>query len=464
MKVRSLFIKIFLWFWLAMLLVTLTMGIAMYITRPDFKYMRRMDRFRPRFHGFGVIDIYENKGLEEAKKFVDNFPFGRREHTQVFDDKGKCIFGQATEVEVAQAVTQSLETGRVVRGRSAKGRFAAHLFISEKGRKYVIVDHRQGRRGVPPPIKFLIHGDWKSLVVRIFFLAAITFILCFGLARYLTNPIIRLQKAARAIAEGKLNHRIEADIKGRQDELVDLAHDFDKMADRVQELLNTQRRLLGDISHELRTPLTRMNVALELAREGASEETSGHLDRIERESQRLQELIGRIVTLVRLETGGDHFTSGSIDLASLVNAIVSDTQIEAKSRNCVIESDVEDECVVFGSRELLRRAVENVIRNALRHTPEETVVEVSCKKEDGKVVVEVRDHGDGVAEEQLEKLFEPFYRCEEARERSRGGVGLGLAIVKRAMAFHDGQVEATNCDKGGLRVILKFPIESRLVV
>ena len=436
----------------------------MWLTRPELKFFRRMDRFRNRMDCYGIVDMYESKGIEQAREMSVFPPFGKREPTLIFNENGIEIFGKSVEPIVDKAVKETLATGKMVSGSSQTGKFSAHVIFGAKGNKYAFVCFRPKFERMPGPHFGFLHGTWKSLIVRLILMLVTTFALCYGLARYLTDPIIRLQKAARALAEGKLSHRIEGDMAGRQDELIDLARDFDLMAERVQGLLSTQRRLLGDISHELRTPLTRMNVALELARESADDETGEHLDRIERESQRLQELIGRIVTLVRIETGGDHFTSGSLELGALVKLIIGESQIEAKGRRCTIDMDIDDGCTVFGSRELLRRAIENVLRNALRHTPEGTAIEVSCKKKEKLIVIEVRDHGGGVKEEQLDKLFEPFYRCEEARERSRGGVGLGLAIVKRAMAFHSGLVIAENCEDGGLKVSLQLPTETSLLV
>ncbi len=461
MRVGSLFTKIFLWFWFAMLLVSFTLGLAMWLTRPDFRFFRRMDNYRDMFHAMGIVDLYERGELdemEESRPGMPPFP-GRSQHL-IVDESKKEILGRSVDNSLMDVVESVQRDGKAIEGVLGKRKYKARAVFSDSGKHYTIICFQmEPPKRMPRPFSFMMHGHWTSLLLRLVLLLCTTFFLCYGLTLYFTNPILRLQKAARALAQGKLGHRIEADMAGRQDELVDLAQDFDIMAERVQELLSTQRRLLGDISHELRTPLTRLNVALELARESSGSEAEEHLDRIEREANRLQELIGRIVTLVRLETGGDHFTSGSLDLGKLVEAIVADTQIEAKGRKCTIHTSCNEFCSIFGSRELLRRAVENVLRNALRHTPEKTSIEVSCTKNEKNISIVVRDHGTGVDEAQLEKLFEPFYRCEEARERSRGGVGLGLAIVKRAIEFHNGSVKAENCEDGGLRVTLQLPAE-----
>ena len=239
--------------------------------------------------------------------------------------------------------------------------------------------------------------------------------------------------------------------------------DFNAMAGRLQDLVTAQSRLLNDISHELRSPLARLSVALGLAWQRAGADAHSALERIELEATRLNELIGRLLTLARLEGGEDAMRRTAIPLDQLVQDITLDADFEAQTRQCHVRCDVQDEMTVFGSASLLHSAIENVIRNATRHTREGTDVEVQVAQEsrNGKpeAVVRVTDRGPGVPQEALEKLFRPFYRLDDARGRQTGGVGLGLAITDRAVRLHGGTVRAANRPEGGLVVEIRLPLD-----
>jgi two-component system sensor histidine kinase CpxA len=249
----------------------------------------------------------------------------------------------------------------------------------------------------------------------------------------------------------------------RFDETAELGRDFDRMAARIEALLTTQRRLLRDISHELRSPLARLNVALGLARPKAGPEASPALDRIDREAQRLNDLIGQLLTLAALEGGGEMGKPTRVDLRELVCEVVGDADFEALSFNRSVRLEEEEPLTVTGSAPLLRSAVENVVRNAIRFTAEGTSVEVRLSLREaphGAVArIAVRDHGPGVPEEALTSLFEPFYRVAEARDRQSGGAGIGLAITQRAVTLHNGTVRAANVPGGGLEVVLELPLD-----
>jgi two-component system sensor histidine kinase CpxA len=235
------------------------------------------------------------------------------------------------------------------------------------------------------------------------------------------------------------------------------------MAERLESMVNAQQRLLGDISHELRSPLARLGVALGLARQRSGAEANGALDRIERESDNLNEMISQLLTLTRLESGTDSRKRSEVDLAALVREVADDANYEARSQNRAVQVVSSDHCSINGVEELLRSAVENVVRNAVRYTPEGTAVEVALRKQNGNganyAVISVRDRGTGVPDEALEKIFRPFYRTEDARDRqSGGGTGLGLAITERAVRMHGGSVEAANAVGGGLSVQMRFDL------
>jgi signal transduction histidine kinase len=255
--------------------------------------------------------------------------------------------------------------------------------------------------------------------------------------------------------------RVGPGIGRRSDELADLAHDFDAMAGRIEALISAQQRLLGDISHELRSPLTRLNLSLAIARRNAGEAASGEHDRIEAEAARINTLIDQLLMLTRLESGVEEVEDESIYLTQLVQETVADADFEAQNLNRAVRIVESDESLVTGSRLLLRSAVENVVRNAVRYTAEGTAVEITLRVEDAgddsTAVISVRDHGPGVPEESLDDLFRPFYRVTEARDRQSGGTGLGLAITERAVRLHGGAVKAVNAPGGGLLVEIRLP-------
>ncbi len=280
------------------------------------------------------------------------------------------------------------------------------------------------------------------------------------LARYLTAPIERLRRTTEAYAAGDLGQRVGPSLGARRDEIADLARAFDHMAQRLQDLIASQRQLLRDVSHELRSPLARLQAALGLARQRAGVEGDAAFDRMEREAERLNELIGQLLSLARLESGTALGSWEQVDLLELLQSVVADADFEARARGRGAQLVHAVAATVRGVPELLHSALENVVRNAVRYTKESTAVELSLQSDrarDGWLLLTVRDHGAGVPEHALPRLFEPFVRVDEARERSTGGYGLGLAIAERAVRLHGGEISARNVADGGLEVAIYLP-------
>jgi two-component system sensor histidine kinase CpxA len=288
-------------------------------------------------------------------------------------------------------------------------------------------------------------------------------LVCYVLAWFLTMPITRLRAATRQLAAGDLTARAGAPNIRRRDEVAGLMRDFDTMAERLETLVKAQSRLLNDISHELRSPLARLNVALGLARQRSGPESAAMLERIELEAGRLNELIGRLLTLARMEGGEQRVPSTPVSLDEVVLNVAEDAEFEAQARHCHVRSQIPSgSWAVRGDASLLHSAVENVVRNAIRYTREGSTVEIHLEKLESaaspEAVVRVTDCGSGVPSDALEKLFQPFYRLDDARGRQTGGVGLGLAITERAVRFHGGRVAATNRAEGGLMVEIHLPL------
>jgi signal transduction histidine kinase len=307
-------------------------------------------------------------------------------------------------------------------------------------------------------------GPWWHHIEGLFHMVGVALVgalFCYWLARYLTSPVTKLRAATRELARGNLSARVGPAMGNRKDELTSLGADFDLMAEKIELLIKSQRRLLGDISHELRSPLARLNVALELAVQRAGPDAASALERIQREAENLNEMIGQLLALTRLESGTEGLRKTKVDLRQLVAEVVDDADFEARGCSRSVRFETTDQCAVMGIEQLLRRAIENVVRNAVQYTPKDTEVQVSLQKDSSDAVVTVRDRGAGVPESALSKIFLPFYRVDEARDREAGGVGLGLAIAERAVRLHGGKVSAANATDGGLVVTISLPMDEQ---
>jgi signal transduction histidine kinase len=280
-------------------------------------------------------------------------------------------------------------------------------------------------------------------------------IFCYFISRYLTKPLFKLGEAAASIAEGRLDTRVDPSLMNRRDEIAGLARNFDRMAERIEALVTGQRALLGDASHELRSPLSRLLVALSLVKQGPPEEAAENLERIGLEARRLDTLIGQLLSLTRIDSGVDRGSPARFDLTNLVQEVANDGDFEARARNRSVAIKRADACTMEGFEELLRSAVENVVRNAIRHTREGTAVEISLQAANGRALLQVRDHGPGVPESMLSEIFLPFRRAPNGNSE---GAGLGLAIAERAVAVHRGTIRAMNADEGGLIVEIDLPV------
>jgi two-component system OmpR family sensor kinase len=323
--------------------------------------------------------------------------------------------------------------------------------------KVKVVDTPQGKRvidkiGPPklPAIIWPVPWPWAIQIIAALIFSA-------TLAAYVTRPIDRLRRGFHDLAQGRLGVRLGPGMGRRRDEIADVAKDFDAMAERLQQLIAARDRLLHDVSHELRSPLARMSVAVGLARQNP-ERTPEALERIEAEGGRLNAIVGDLLSLSRAEAGArseDVF----FDVAALLDVICADARFEAEPRKVGVELRIEEALsdpgapVVAGAPELIRRALENVIRNALRFSPEGASVEVDAHLAGGRIVIEVRDHGPGADAALRATMFDPFVKGSD----SSGGAGLGLAIARRALAAHGGAIEATAPEGGGLLVRMSLP-------
>ncbi len=451
---KSLFLKIFLSFWLAQ---ALFLVLAILVTLA----------FRPRASSWeGLLatalnesmNAYEQNGRTGLRDYLENLE--RTQHVRAY------LYNENME-EVSHRGAPEWAL-RVATGGS---RIPHEGFIFPTPPP-VLRDSRASSDGLhrytlvlsPPPGPRLFLGP-KGLPIPGLFIAVISSgLVCYLLAWFLTMPVVRLRAATRRLAAGDLSARAGAPSVRRRDEVAGLMRDFDTMASRLEALVKAQSRLLNDISHELRSPLARLNVALGLARQRSGPESAAMLERIELEAGRLNELIGRLLTLARMEDGEQRAPSTPVSLEEIVLNVAEDAEFEAQARHCHVRCEIPaGSWEVRGDASLLHSAVENVVRNAIRYTREGTTVEIRLERiksaaRGDEAVVRVTDCGDGVPADALEKLFQPFYRLDDARGRQTGGVGLGLAITERAVRFHGGRVSATNRAEGGLMVEIHLPL------
>jgi signal transduction histidine kinase len=302
---------------------------------------------------------------------------------------------------------------------------------------FLIVNPQQPNRWELSPYYFLVFG--------------VTAILCLLAAVFVVLPIRNITSTVERFGKGDLSARTKL---RRRDEIGGLAQSFNDMAERLERLLVSERRLLEDISHELRSPLARMKLAVKLARTSTDQRAA--LDRVEREANRIEALTTEIVEVTRLEGDPRLLKLEFVSLGELVQEAVSDCCGEVEPRECNIRVDAQFSGSVFCDRELLRRAVDNLLRNATRYSPEHSPIDVLLDQDTRNVIIAVRDYGLGVPDKSLSQIFEPFFRVDEARDMNSGGVGLGLSIVKRVVHLHNGTVVAHNAYPG-LSVEIKLP-------
>jgi two-component system, OmpR family, sensor histidine kinase CpxA len=469
---RSLFLKIFLWFALAMVLASIGAFVTGVFTERQF-HPRRQNPFAPAFGLYAemAVEIYERDGQAALASYLERVERASGIDAFVLNERGEEVNGRALPEgakDLARRATLDAPFVFDPPRQPPQRPLGAQVIRSPRGALYTLVGElprpdfprpEPPRLGEPGALLFGLH----MLGPRLLVVLLIGSVFCYWLARYLTTPVVKLRATTRELADGNLTARVQQNLIRRRDEIGYLGSDFNLMAGRIESLVLAQRRLLGDISHELRSPLSRLRVALELARRRAAPEAGRALDRIEREAESINEMIGQLLALSRFETGPDRLNNVRVDLCALVQEVADDADYEARSRNCSVRVTGCEECHMDGVAELLRSAVENVLRNAVRYTAEGTEVEISLRRETVDAapyaLVSVRDHGAGVPPEAIEEIFRPFYRVEDARDRQTGGTGLGLAIAARAVHLHGGTVKASNAADGGLVVEIRFPLK-----
>lgn len=452
---KSLFLKIFLSFWLVVALLVVMAILITVATRPT-RQISAIEAQQTKLLN-EAIAAYQAGGVDRLRDFLHSVRDAQHIRSVLFRD-GESLLGHSVPpwfAEVAKGRRRTTDT--------LLGRLSPHFQMlrvsttGPDGHTYMLVTEL-------PPGQGALFGPNGVPGLGIFIAVLTSGLVCYFLAQFLTAPIIRLRKATQKLASGDLSARVGARSSSNGDEISQLLRDFDLMAEQIEKLVNAQSRLLKDISHELRSPLARLSVALELARQRTGPEGQSVLDRISLESNRMNGLIGSLTTIARLESGAGSIRKQPVQLEDLVQEVARDAAFEAQARDIQVECEILDELPTSGDAALLRSAIENVVRNATRYTQSGTAVAIRAEKRKSgnleEACIQVSDSGPGVSEAELEKIFQPFYRIDDARERSTGGVGLGLAITDQAIRLHGGSVRASNLPEGGLLVEMHIPLQS----
>ncbi len=444
-----LFWKIFLGFWLTLVLIAIGVGLAVHIYNQN-----RIEAItdlaagpRASFVVNATALALAQGGPESVESLFRSWPGERLPLVLIVDEQGRDIFDRPVPSVALERAREQLRGAQMLSG--------VRRVLGHNGHEYVIFIPRPGPEGLPqtPSRQMSLGFQLVAALIASLLFSAI-------LAWYLTRPVRHLQSAAHRLARGELATRVMPDIGRRRDEIADLGRDFDHMAAHLQALVSAQQRLLHDVSHELRSPLARLQVAAGLGRQ-QPERLAGMLERIERETGRLDELVGELLTLSRLEAHVDQERDEPLDLPTLLEEVVEDARFEAGAAGRGVALSLAGEAQIQGKPELLRRAFDNVIRNAVRYTAPQTDVAVNAGTRADRFVIQVCDQGPGVSPAALEQIFEPFVRADGDATGGREGYGLGLAIAKRAVMAHGGTVEAKNREGGGLCIELTLPLQNK---
>lgn len=452
---RSLFLKIFFWFW-ATVIAT---GVALILTFileprsvPSRWHATLIDTAR--YSGTIAVETAERDGSASASAYLARIEQETHMKACLFDASGNAIAGSGC------SSFQSM-TSHVVASRdsdfSMKYGIArvALMLTGQTSSHYVFATE------LPAGPRAALGMNRAAVILQWGVALLVSGLICSLLTRYLTAPILQLRKMSQKLAAGDLSVRTGSGLAQRQDEIGDLVRDFNAMASRIEELISRQRQLISDVSHELRSPLARLNVALDLGRERKGNDPA--FEQMQEDLRLLDEMIGRLLTIAKLDISAAQVPMMDVDLADLLSQIVRNAKFESREPNGGIRLISSGQGVVWGSAELLHSAIENVVRNAIRYTENGTCVEISMEcKNPSSVRLVVRDYGPGIPESELKNIFQPFYRVAGARDRQSGGTGLGLAITDRVVRLHGGTIRAENATPRGLNVEIVLPLSGAL--
>ena len=461
--IRRLFVKVFLWFWLTVLALFAIFFASRTLGSRLLPSTDVIAAFAPRVAD-EAAHAYESGGAQAFEEFQRALTGNSGSELYLIDGSGNDVLSRPIPLESLSIVRSARSDGRIVARYGFRSRSASYRFASPSGHPYVLLLHVRINLG-----KFLeasAGGGLPFVGGLLLVVLLMVTLFCLWLAHHIVAPIQGIQSAARRVAAGDLTVRAPIEISKRHDELAFLAADFDAMVERISGLVRSQKDLLSTVSHELRSPLARFNMSLALLRRQSPPESEELLQRMERDVERVDVLIGQLLTLSRLEMGLSSDERDKVNLSQLVQEVVADGDFEAHSCGKSVRlAAAADIFIEKADQQALRSACENIIRNAIRFTPPGTHVEVVLNAEAqgdfAHAVLSVRDYGPGVPEETLQQIFQPFFRVKALHGPRRSyGTGLGLAIALEAIRQHRGTIIASNASPTGLEVKIMLPTGS----
>ena len=448
--------KIFLYFWFMIAFTVISLVLIGYQVEPNYA-----DKPIPP-HILAQVDSIEEQLMRSRRQ--TSFNYERLLRSRRFNHHHTLIYSQMGQpLKSSKPLPQDFDLSRLDTKTQQTTILASNEYVVygpfqlknlEQQYQLFLLNPRKSH----PMMSFRNLPWWLRLGIPL----TISAILSLFIARTLVTPIKNLCTAHRSLAQGHLDTRSNG-VALRKDELGQLGHDFDNMAEKISQLLAAQKRLLGDVSHELRSPLARLQIALGLVSStpnvAENKDLVRHLERIELEAHRLDDMIGDVLRLSRLESQLQNIECFSLSLKSLLEFLVKDANFEAQGENKQVTLSLTEDAQILGDQGLLASAFENVIRNAVKYTQADSTVEVSMSVETNLITTRIRDHGPGVPTSALSQLFEPFYRVSDSRQRASGGTGLGLAIAEKSISAHGGSISAHNHEDQGLEVVIRLPIK-----
>lgn len=455
---RSLFVKVFVWFWATVIATGIAL-ILTFILEPRSVPSRWHATLTEtaRYSGTIAVETAERDGNASVSGYLERIEHETHMKACLFDAAGTMIAG--TGCSSFQSMTAHVVTSHAPDFSMKYGiARVAFMLRGRSGRDYIFTTE------LPAGPRAAVGINRGAALLQWGVALLVSGLICSLLTRYLTGPILQLREVSQKLAAGDLTARAGSELLQRRDEIGDLVRDFNAMASRIDELVSRQRQLISEVSHELRSPLARLNVALDLGRGRKGNDPA--FEQMDEDIRLLDEMIGRLLTIAKLDISESQVPMTNVDLTGLVSQIARNAEFESRDSNCSSRFTSSGQCIVWGSAELLHSAIENVVRNAIRYTENGTSVEVSLQCErttpTASVRLVVRDYGPGVPDSELKNIFQPFYRVADARDRQSGGTGLGLAIAERVVRIHRGTIRAENATPRGLRIEIVLPQSSIL--
>lgn len=453
-----LVVKIFAAIWLAFLL--LLAGLSFLVDRWDevaepqplgVAQMRQWQQMQER-----TAAVFQRRGLEGLAQFARDARENRGMDLLLLNDDGQDLLGQEVSASVRdfflayrrQGPLMHMREQRMVLGpaaiSSSSGKIPGQLVLWLPITDVALAPASSLWQGPNAPRRLAVAVLASGIVALLLSLS-------------LTRPLRRLRFAVRRLGNGDFEHADLGDAAHRRDEIGDLAREFQAMADRLKLTSDARQRLMRDLSHELRSPLARLQASIELEGLRSGRQGNESFGRMLKECGRLNHMIGGILALSRAEHATTAMVSESFDLAEMLHGLVGDAQVEAEPTTKRVHCNAPNPAPFLGDQAIIASGVENVLRNALRYTPSGGLVMATLRETSEHHEISICDSGPGVVEEELLRIFEPFYRASNGSGEAGGGTGIGLAITANAMHRHGGTVTAANRKEGGLEVVLKLP-------